>query len=176
MDWVTHVALGALIGDWMMRKRLGNWALAWGALFGILPDLDVFFYPLLDTAQRLAWHGGPSHSIAIIALGSYGIGRGLEKLWKREKITRSEAGWFVFVLWVSHVLLDCLTVEGADFLWPILNQRISFNLLNQIDFLFTAPLVIAAISLALVRSPVAKKSRSKKRHRPRNATGFFIGA
>lgn len=43
VDWVTHVALGALIGDWMMRKRLGNWALAWGALFGILPDLDVFF-------------------------------------------------------------------------------------------------------------------------------------
>jgi inner membrane protein len=162
VDWITHVALGALIGDWMMRKRLGNWALAWGALFGIFPDFDVFLYPLLDTARRLAWHHGPSHSLLIIALGSYAIGRGLEKLWKQEKVSHAEAGWFIFIVWSSHVGLDCLTVEGADVLWPIADKRISLNLLHQIDFLFTAPLVIAAVSLALLREPLAKKSRTKK--------------
>ncbi len=145
-----------------MGKRLGNWALAWGALFGILPDLDVIFYPILDTARQLAWHRGPSHSLIIMALGSYGMARGLEILWQKEKVSRAEAAWFVGIVWSAHVLLDCFTVEGADFLWPVFHKRVSFNLLHHIDFLFTAPLLMAAVRLSLLREPVVKKSRSKK--------------
>src|SRR6187455_1088724 len=52
VDWITQAALGAMVGELMMGRLLGKRALAWGALFGILPELlDVFVYslPLVDT-------------------------------------------------------------------------------------------------------------------------------
>ena len=119
-------------------------------------------FPLLDTAQRLAWHGGASHSLIIVGLGSYIFARGLVKFWPKAKINGSRFGWFLFIVWCSHVLLDCLTVVGADFFWPISNKRISFNLLHPIDFLFSAPLVIAALWLLNLKEPVLKKTRIKK--------------
>ena len=41
VDSLTQATLGAAVGEMMLGKRLGNRALAWGALFGTLPDLDV---------------------------------------------------------------------------------------------------------------------------------------
>ena len=147
----------------MMGKRLGNRALAWGALFGIMPGLlEVLVSPVLDTARELAWGRGISHSLLVMALGSWGIGRGLAKLWRREKISVAQAGAFVFAAWCGHVLVDCFTVEGAAVLWPVTDKRVAFNFLYQHDFLFTGPLVVTVLWLAIRREPVAKKTRSRK--------------
>ena len=162
MDWITQAALGALIGELMMRKRLGDRAMAWGAFFGLLPGLDVVFFPLLDTARQLAWHRGPSHSLVGMALGSWGMAHGLAKLWKREKISKAEAGAFVFAVWWAHVLVACFTVEGAALLWPVMDRRVAFNFLSQPDFLFTGPLVVAALRLAFLKESGVKKNRTKK--------------
>ena len=146
-----------------MGKRLGKRALAWGALFGSLPELlEVPVSMLLDTARGLAWHRGPSHSLVIMALGSWGIAQGLAKLWKREKINKAQAGTFVFSAWLAHVLVDCFTVEGAAVLWPAMDKRVAFNFLYHLDFLFTGPLVVTVVWLAFLREPVAKKTRMKK--------------
>ncbi|HEX7261988.1 MAG TPA: metal-dependent hydrolase [Luteolibacter sp.] len=162
MDWITQAALGAMVGELMMGRLLGKRALAWGALFGILPELDVLVYPLLDTARELAWHRGPSHSLIGMALGSWGIAHGLAKLWKREKISKAQAGAFVFAVWWVHVFVDCFTVEGAAVLWPFLGKRVAFNFLNPVDFLFILPLAVTALRLSFLNEPVVKKSRSKK--------------
>ena len=54
----------------MMRKRLGNRALAWGALFGVMPELlEWLASPVLDTARELACRRALAHSLPIIALG-----------------------------------------------------------------------------------------------------------
>lgn len=163
VDWITQAALGALMGDLMMGKRLGNRALAWGALFGSLPKLlEVLVSPVLDTARELAWGHGIGHSLLAMALGSWGIAQGLAKLWRREKISKAQAGAFVFAVWWVHVLVDCFTVEGAAVLWPVMNKRVTFNFLYQTDILFTAPLVVTVVWLAFLREPMAKKSRSKQ--------------
>ena len=65
----------------MMGRRLGNRALAWGALFGTLPDLDVVFSPLLDNAADLWWHRGPSHSLLLMIAASYWLSPWLAKRW-----------------------------------------------------------------------------------------------
>ena len=162
MDWITQAALGALIGELMMGRRLGNRALAWGAFFGILPELDVLLYPLLDTARKLAWHRGPSHSLVGIALGSWAIAQGLAKLWRPEKISKLTAGGFVATVWSAHVLLDCFPVGGAAVLWPIPGERMAFNILHPVDFLFTLPLVVALLSIVFLREEKPKKTRGKK--------------
>ncbi len=146
----------------MMGKRLGKRALGWGALFGILPSLEVLLFPLLDTARELAWQRGPAHSLIVMALGSWGIARALEKLWKREKISQLDAGIFVAAAWGAHLLVDCLTVEGAALLWPVSSQRVSFNLLHPGDFLIAIPLVAAVVALAILPEPELKKTRGKK--------------
>lgn len=155
-------ALGAALGELLLGRRLGRRALAWGAFFGLLPGLDVILYPLLGEARELWWHRGPSHSLSILAAISYAAAVGLERLWKRDKVSRAEAWLAVFLLMAAHVLLDCLTVRGAAVLWPIQSRRVSFDLLDPNDPLFAAPLVVAAVWLALLKEVKPKKTRGKK--------------
>ena len=53
VDSLTQATLGAAVGELVLGKRLGNRAIAWGALVGTLPDLDIIFTPLFDHAGWL---------------------------------------------------------------------------------------------------------------------------
>lgn len=169
MDSITQAALGAAVGEMMLGKRLGNRALAWGALFGTLPDLDVVFSPLLDNAANLWWHRGPSHSLLLMIAASWLLAPWLAKLWKRDKVSRARAGWFVFAAWSTHVLIDCFTVYGTSVLWPFLDHRVGFNNLFIIDFFFTMPMLVTLVWLAFLRT---KKQLPKRRRL--NAWGLGI--
>ena len=169
VDSITQAALGAAVGEMMLGKRLGNRALAWGALFGTLPDLDVVFSPFFDTATNLWWHRGPSHSLLVMIAASWFLAPRLAKLWKRDKISRAHAGWFVFAAWSTHVLIDCFTVYGTSVLWPFPVSRVAFNNLFIIDPLFTLPMLVTLVWLAFLRT---KKQLPKRRKL--NAWGLGI--
>lgn len=171
MDSITQAALGAAVGEMILGKRLGNRALAWGALFGSLPDLDALLMPFLDTADKLWWHRGPSHSLLVMCLASYFLAPRLAKLWKRDKVSRARAGWFVFAVWSTHVLIDCFTVYGTSVLWPFPAKRVAFNHLFIIDPLFTAPMLVTLVWLAFLRS---KKQLPKRRRL--NAWGLGLAS
>lgn len=171
VDSLTHVVLGAALGELMLGKRMGNRALAWGALFGTLPDLDALLVPFFDTAGLLWWHRGPSHSLLVMALGSYFLTPWLVKLWKRDKIGKSLAGWFVLVVWSTHVLIDCCTVYGTSVGWPLPVRRVAFNHLFIIDLCFTMPLLVSLVWLVFLRT---KKQLPKRRRL--NAWGLGLAA
>ncbi len=171
VDSLTQATLGAAVGEMMLGKRLGNRALAWGALFGTLPDLDILVAPFLDNAGNLWWHRGPSHSLLVMVLASWGLSAWLAKLWKRYKISRARAGWFVFAVWSTHVLIDCFTVYGTSVLWPFSEYRVGFNHLFIIDFFFTMPMLVALVWLAFLRT---KKQLPKRRRL--NAWGLGIAS
>ncbi len=160
MDSLTQAALGAAVGEAVLGKRLGNRAIAWGLVFGTLPDLDVIFSPLMDTAQKLVHHRGASHSLLVMVLGSWFFGHWLAKLWKKEKISRQRAIAFVALVWSTHVLIDCFTVYGTSVLWPFSDMRVAFNHLFIIDPLYTMPLVVTLAWLAFLRT---KKQLPKRR-------------
>lgn len=155
----------------MLGKRMGNRALAWGALFGTLPDLDALVSPFLSTAAKLGWHRGPSHSLLVMVLVSWLLAPRLAKFWKRDKINRAQAGWFVFAAWSTHVLIDCFTVYGTSVFWPFPVKRVAFNNLFIIDPVFTAPMLVALVWLAFLRT---KKQLPKRRRL--NAWGLGISA
>ena len=171
VDSLTHAVLGAALGEMMLGKRMGNRALAWGALFGSLPDLDGLLAPLFDTAGRLWWHRGPSHSLLVMMAASFVLAPWLVKLWRRDKISRALAGWFVFVLWSTHVLIDAFTVYGTAVAWPFVAHRVAFNQLFIIDLGFTMPLLVAVVWLAFLRT---KKQWPKRRRL--NAWGLGLAA
>lgn len=160
MDSITQAALGAAVGEAMLGKKLGNRALLWGLFFGTLPDLDVIISPFLDTANNLIWHRGPSHSLLLMILVSFGLAKPLSKLWKKQKVTPALAGWFVFAVWSTHVLIDCFTVYGTSVLWPFSDSRIGFNNLFIIDPFYTLPLVVTLVWLAFLRT---RKQLPKRR-------------
>ncbi len=171
VDSITQATLGAAVGELMLGRRLGNRALAWGALFGTLPDLDVVLAPFLDNTANLWWHRGPSHSLLVMVMASWGLSAWLAKLWKRDKVSRATAGWFVFAVWSTHVLIDCFTVYGTSVLWPFSDHRVGFNHLFIIDFLFTLPMLVALVWLACLRT---KKQLPKRRRL--NAWGLGIAS
>lgn len=135
--------MGAAVGELILGKRLGNRAIGWGALLGTLPDLDVLFAPLFDNAGLLWWHRGPSHSLLVMVLASVLLAKPLARCWAKDKISPARAGWFVFWVWSTHVLIDCFTIYGTSVLWPFSDHRVAFNHLFIIDPLFTLPMLIA---------------------------------
>ena len=171
VDSLTQAALGAAVGEMILGKRLGNRALAWGALFGTLPDLDALVSPFFNTAGKLWWHRGPSHSLLVMVLVSYFLAPHLAKLWKRDKITRVRAGWFIFAAWSTHVLIDCFTVYGTSVWWPFPAGRVAFNHLFIIDLMFTMPMLVALVWLAFLRT---KKQLPKRRRL--NAWGLGLAS
>ncbi|WP_325099538.1 metal-dependent hydrolase [Luteolibacter yonseiensis] len=163
MHWITQAALGAIIGEMMMGRKLGKLALVWGALFGLVPELfELLVSPFLDTARELACGRGLGHSLIITGLGAWWAARGLEKVWKREKVSRSEAAFFVLAVWWAHVLVDGFTVEGVSFLWPVPGGRVAFGILHRTDFWFSGPLVVTAVWLACLPMEKPGKKRGRK--------------
>lgn len=161
MDSITQAALGAAVGEAVLGKKLGNRALAWGLLFGTLPDLDIITSPFLDSAGRLEMHRGASHSLLLMVVASLLLAKPLAKLWKREKITPFRAGMFVFLTWFTHVLIDCFTVYGTSVYWPFSESRVAFNHIFIIDPLYTLPLVVSLVWLAFLRSKKQQKKRAR---------------
>lgn len=145
MDVITQTALGAAVGALVLGPKLGRPAIGWGAFFGVVPDLDALLMPFLDTAVDLHLHRGFSHSLLIMLAATFGLAKPLAKRWKRQKVTPQRAGWFVFLVWSTHVLIDCFTVYGTQVFWPFWRHPVSFDNLFIIDPLFTLPLLVAVV-------------------------------
>lgn len=169
VDSITQAALGAAVGELLLGRKLGNRAIAWGALFGTLPDLDVVVAPFLDNAANLWWHRGPSHSLLVMVLAAWLLSPWLAKRWKRDKVSRAEAGWFIFAVWGTHVLIDCFNVYGTSVLWPFSGHRAGFNFMFIIDPFYTLPLVVGLVWAAFLRG-----KKQLPRRRRVNAWGLGI--
>jgi inner membrane protein len=163
MDWITHAAVGAAVGEIMLGKRLGNLALAWGLLLGLAPDLlDGVVEWFLPTAASLAFHAGASHSVLLAALLVFGLPRWLVLPLKRAKLPVPQFRWFIVVGWGVHWLVDCLSLPGVQVGWPVSVPAISFGLLGPGDGVPGIVLGIAILSLAFLRT---KKEQPKRRRR-----------
>ncbi len=156
MDSITQAALGAAVGEIVLGKKLGWKAVAWGAFFGTLPDLDILYSPFLDEAARLRWHRGISHSLLVMVLASVLLAKPLSYLHRKKDVTVKEAGWMVFWIWSTHVLIDVFTTYGTQIFEPFSDQRVTLNNLFIIDPLFTLPLLIGLVAI-LFLSPGSHK-------------------
>ena len=53
MDSLTHIVLGAAVGETTLGNKIGNKALIWGAIAGSFPDFDVMVSYKNDRAISL---------------------------------------------------------------------------------------------------------------------------
>ena len=162
MDLITQAALGAVMGELVLGKKLGRPAIGWGALFGVLPDADSILTFFLDTVWYLRIHRGFSHSVLLTLILTFALAKPLAKRWKKQKVTPQRAGLFVFLAWGTHILIDCFTAYGTQALWPFSGYPVSFDNIFIIDLVFTIPLIVAVIWGLFIKGPQWKKGQGVK--------------
>lgn len=150
MDLVTHIALGACLGEAMLGRRLGKKAMLWGALAHSFPDVDVISSLWLSTPEALLAHRGITHSIA------GGIITILFFSWLAIRVNKRKTvqpvNWVLFfcIAVLLHPLIDTFNTYGVGWFEPFDHRRISFNTVYVADPLFSAVPVFAAIALAFI--------------------------
>jgi inner membrane protein len=92
MDSLTHIALGAVIGEALAGRRLGKKAMLLGAVAQSLPDIDFVASSWLDTSRDVLAHRGFTHSFLFVALMGTALALLARRLEQRGKAHEDSAG------------------------------------------------------------------------------------
>ena len=68
MDSLTHIVLGACIGELFTDKQFGKKAMIWGALTQSIPDIDFIAGFWLSPTADLIAHRSFTHSVLFALL------------------------------------------------------------------------------------------------------------
>ena len=145
MDSLTQIALGAAVGVAVMGRRTAVWKAAlWGGIAGTLPDLDVLV-DYGDAVLNMVRHRGESHSFFYLTLFAPLLA------WLVSRI-HGEAALFQrwwLALWlvlITHPLLDAMTVYGTQLLMPFSNHPFGVGSMFIIDPAYTVPLIVGVVA------------------------------
>ena len=143
MDTVSQLALGAAIGEITAGKKLGNKALFFGAMGGLIPDLDILITPFFSESVALGIHRGFSHSLVFGFLAAPILAFLLTKFLPNSNATRWD--WTKLAFWsiFTHPLLDAFTSYGTQLYQPFSNYPVSWSSIFIIDPIYTLPLLAA---------------------------------
>lgn len=141
MDSLTQMALGSAVGVAVMGRRVSPWRAALvGALYGTLPDLDSLI-DYGDPIRNMTFHRGFSHSLLYLTLASPLLA------WISARCS-ARPGLFgrwwgaIWLILMTHVLLDTLTVYGTQFAQPLTDHPFGLASLFIIDPFYTLPLLL----------------------------------
>jgi inner membrane protein len=159
MDSITHIALGACMGEAFAGKKLGKKAMLWGAVAQSIPDIDFVASFWMDTASNLLAHRGFTHSFLFLLVITPLMAFLAERFHRPHNI--SYRNWLLFFAAVcfTHVFIDAFNNYGVGWFEPLSHRRISFNIIYVADPFFSIGSGIAFLMLLYL------KRTSKKRRR-----------
>jgi inner membrane protein len=147
MDSLTHITLGACVGELVLGKKLGKKALFWGALSQCLPDIDTFAAVLYPADQAFLIHRGVTHSVLFAIVVGLGLAFAVKRIHRNGHVAFSLLAFFFCFQLLLHDLIDTCNSYGTGLLEPFGHQRFSINLLYVVDPFFTISLLVAALFL-----------------------------
>src|SRR6266567_8568264 len=151
MDSITHIVLGATVGDALLGRRLGKKAMLLGALAQSLPDIDFIASSWLDTSHDVAAHRGITHSLLFVIVVGLLLALAAERRWRHAGI--SPGRWvffFILQLWI-HIFLDAFNAYGTGWFEPFSHYRVSFNVLFVADPFYSVWLGISFLALLILK-------------------------
>ncbi|MBK7817648.1 MAG: metal-dependent hydrolase [Sphingobacteriaceae bacterium] len=166
MDSVSHIVIGAAIGETFLGKKIGRWGMLLGAVAKSAPDFDLFYTGLADPRAYMCEHRAHTHSLFIEALYAIPIAWLLVKLFKQKVSFQRMLLFMLACLW-GHSLLDWCTNFGTQLLLPFSNENYSLNTLAIVDLLFTLPM------LAMVLTAVFHKRNNERRNKLARASLIY---
>jgi inner membrane protein len=144
MDSLSHIVIGAAIGEIFLGKKIGRWGMLLGAIVKSAPDFDLFVTGLTDPRAYMCDHRAHTHSLFIETLYAIPIAWLLVKLFKQKVSFKRMLGFLLACLW-GHSLLDWCTNFGTQLLLPFTNENYSLNTLAIVDLLFTLPMLVLLV-------------------------------
>ena len=150
MDSLSQLALGAAVGVAVMGRRTTVWKAAlWGGVCGTLPDLDALVdhgNPVLDMVR----HRAETHALFWQTLASPVLAGAIAALERRPGLF---ARWWltVWLVLVTHALLDAMTVYGTQLALPFSSHPFGLGSVFIIDPLYTLPLLAGLLATLLGR-------------------------
>ena len=157
MEPLSQALLGASVGYGVAGRTLGRRALGWGALLGMLPDLDVLLGGVDEGFGEMLYHRGSTHALWFGPLIGPVLGALLWRAFGRGTPRRAWQKLAVLAL-VTHPLLDVFTPYGTQLFAPFWRARIAFDGIGIVDPFYTAPLLIGVL-LAVTVAPARKHSK-----------------
>ncbi len=148
MDSLTHIVMGAAIGDSLLGKKIGRKAAWIGALAKTFPDFDLFVSGLNDPRKYILYHRSYTHSFFVELLTAFPLAWICYWAFKR-KISYSQ--WFL--LWITclwaHSVVDMFTNYGTRLFLPFSSRLVSLNNMAIADLFLTIPILIL-MTIALI--------------------------
>lgn len=159
MDSLTHIFLGAAVGEVLAGKKMGKRAMLVGAAANSLPDIDFVAGLWMSPSQYSIAHRGFTHSFLFAVIASLLLSWAVNNF-SSLKISFRYWGVFFFVQILIHILLDSLNAYGIGWFEPFSHTRISYDLLFVADPFFTIWLLITCLVLLMLRtqSPARMKA------------------
>ena len=157
MDSLTHIALGACMGEAFAGHKVGKKAMLWGALAQSIPDIDFIAAFWQNTSENLLTHRGFTHSILFCVVVTFVLTYFAEKWHRPHNISFTRWAVFFGAVIFIHIFLDAFNNYGVGWFEPFSHYRISFNVIYVADPFFS---VVPGIALVMLLS---LKKISKKR-------------
>jgi len=162
MDPITHLLVGAVVGQAVAGRKLGFvQAACWGAIAAELPDIDVLVSVVAadDPLDMLVRHRGTTHSLWFPPVD--GLLSGF--LVSRFSLQPRASPWTWVMLFtaalLSHPLLDVCTHYGTQLLAPFSSRRFALPALPIVEPMYTAIFVVGlAIAAWFVRRDRAQRA------------------
>jgi len=169
LDSITHIVLGACIGEAIAGKHMDKRAMFYGALAQSVPDVDFIAAFFLHGAENVSAHRGLTHSIL------FGIAATIFLSWLVKKVIHKTHLSYKSVLLLfgvnifTHLCIDSFNAYGVGLLVPFSDHRITFNVLYVADPLFSIAPFISFLFLIFL-------NKSHKRRVMWIRTGIFVSA
>jgi inner membrane protein len=152
LDSLTHIVLGACIGEAVAGKKLGKKAMLLGAIAQSLPDIDfVTTFFLSDSADIVA-HRGITHSLFFAVFATFILAGTCRFIFRKINIGWNTWFWLLGLNILVHLLIDGFNAYGIGWLEPFSHKRFSFHVLFVADPLFSIWPFIAFLFLLTLRN------------------------
>lgn len=158
MDSLTHIVLGAAIGDVALRKHIGRKGALVGAFLKTFPDFDLFYTGLNDPFAYVCHHRGHTHSLIWETLYAIPLAIIFYYLFKK-KVSFNR--WIILTLvclW-GHSLLDVCTNYGTRIFLPLTEHAYTWNNMAIADIFFTLPMLILLIGGLIFKNMSPNRKR-----------------
>ncbi len=159
MDSLTHIALGACMGEAFAGKTVGKKAMLWGALAQSVPDIDFAASFWMDVSGSLLAHRGFTHSFLFCLLITPLMALLAERWHRPHNISLRKWIFFFGTVIFIHIFLDAFNNYGVGWFEPFTQKRISFNVIYVVDPFFSIWPGIAFIALLIFRRNVPRRKR-----------------
>ncbi|MCX8173562.1 MAG: metal-dependent hydrolase [Thermoplasmata archaeon] len=148
MDFFTHLMFGFLISSWASGNFYNPYVVL-GSLLAVLPDFDIFLFPLWRRFPFASHHGITHTALFVVAVSPVIAVIGKFLFWT--DLNLPVAAGIMLVTGLMHLGCDALTNWGTPVLYPLSKKYYNLSIDLAVNVYLMLWFFAAVVFLALVR-------------------------